>query len=182
MKRKGVEWSMDTTVWASVIIFWVICGFVGAAISQNRGAGAGIGFVLGLFFGPIGILIACFVGGNNNSGSGTDMNFYKNCEYCAELIRPDAKLCKHCGREQRSSPLIPAYSRPNNAEKYVCAWLTDDQMRSVRVTEKRDNGQWVKVNIGAPTYESIWVESRVVRERMGKPRQAITPLPKRKSN
>jgi hypothetical protein len=55
-------------------------------------------------------------------------------------------------------------------------------MRSVRVTEKRDNGQWVKVNIGAPTYESIWVESRVVRERMGKPRQAITPLPKRKSN
>ena len=36
---------------------WVICGFVGSAIANNRGNSGGSGFLLGLFLGPLGVLI-----------------------------------------------------------------------------------------------------------------------------
>ena len=36
---------------------WVICGFVGSSIANNRGNSGGSGFLLGLFLGPLGVLI-----------------------------------------------------------------------------------------------------------------------------
>ncbi len=108
------------------------------------------------------------------------MKFAKKCEFCSEYILPDAKVCKHCGREQQSPLPIPAYS--NNTGRVIVAWLTVTEVRDARVTDRRDGGEWVKIKLGAPTYRRVWVESRVVSEYMGKPRQGITPLPKRKSN
>ena len=67
------------------VLVWFLCGIVAAVIGANKGAG-GTGFLLGVLLGPFGILIALFMRGKQ-----------KTCPFCAELVKPDARLCKHCG-------------------------------------------------------------------------------------
>ena len=68
-----------------IIPIWVLCGIVAAMIGSNKGAG-GAGFLLGVLLGPFGILIALFMRGEQ-----------KTCPFCAEIVKPNAILCKHCG-------------------------------------------------------------------------------------
>lgn len=44
------------------VIFWIICGGVAAMIASSKGGSGGLGFVAGLLLGPIGIIVALFMG------------------------------------------------------------------------------------------------------------------------
>jgi len=68
------------------VVPFILCGITAAVIGSKKSSG-GTGFLLGLFLGPFGILIAIFMRGNQ-----------KQCPACAELVHPDAKICKHCGQ------------------------------------------------------------------------------------
>ena len=82
------------------VIFWLICGGVAAMIASSKGGSGVLGFVAGLLLGPLGIVAACFMGNEkqaeaNRIASGDN----KKCPRCAELVKVDALVCKHCGNE-----------------------------------------------------------------------------------
>jgi ribosomal protein L40E len=82
------------------IVIWIVCGFVAAAIASSRGAAGGAGFILGILFGPFGILIACFMGGEaEKTAKQVSTGAKKICPRCAEAVQPAAQVCRYCGHE-----------------------------------------------------------------------------------
>jgi hypothetical protein len=93
------------------LVFWAIVGsIVGYLIGKRKNDASG-GLVLGLLLGPIGWLITAVSTGN-----------LRKCPFCSEDIKPDAKVCRYCGREV---PLVVA-PRPSAAsmrKKFVTDML-----------------------------------------------------------
>ena len=77
-----------------------VAGLVGAVIGEKKGR-PGEGFVLGLFLGPIGWLVLALGPDYKAAAETTDT---RKCPYCAELIKQEARVCKHCGRDVATSP------------------------------------------------------------------------------
>lgn len=70
-----------------LLLFWVTCGILAAAIGSKKGE-AGIGLLLGLLLGPFGVLAAILSSGNR-----------KPCPFCREAVHKDAVVCPRCQRE-----------------------------------------------------------------------------------
>ncbi|MFN7609578.1 MAG: zinc ribbon domain-containing protein [bacterium] len=79
-------------------IIWIAIGFVGALIAKNKGNSSCLGMIISLILGPIGLLIVFFLP-DNEWGKLKRSGHTKQCPYCAEYVRPDAQVCKHCGRD-----------------------------------------------------------------------------------
>lgn len=82
------------------IVLWLICGGISAMIASSKGGSGLIGFIVGFLLGPLGIVVAFFLGSEKGAAEkevagGTK----KKCPRCAELVQPDALVCKHCGHE-----------------------------------------------------------------------------------
>jgi hypothetical protein len=83
-----------------LIVFWIICGGIAAMIASSKGGNRGLGFIVGLILGPIGIIIALFMG--NEAGrvaAQVSSGKAKKCPMCAEAVMVDAVICKHCGHD-----------------------------------------------------------------------------------
>lgn len=82
------------------VFFWILCGVGAAMIASARGGNAGMAAVVGFLFGPFGLLFALFM---RNEQAQADKQIAdgdrKKCPRCAELVQPDALVCKHCGAE-----------------------------------------------------------------------------------
>src|SRR5213595_1698520 len=88
-----------------LIPFWILCGVAGGAM-LSRYNKAGTGFLLGLLFGPIGLIIAWTMRDTSKldeakdaSGARTvsgEQRVERECPHCAERILVQAKVCKHC--------------------------------------------------------------------------------------
>ena len=83
------------------VLIWICLGVVGAMISGNKGNSGCGGFILGALLGPIGLLMAFFSSDNEEAKQRKSGNT-KKCPYCAEYVKPDAIVCKHCGRQLSS--------------------------------------------------------------------------------
>lgn len=86
-----------------------LCGVLSAAILSGKNQ-AGTGCLLGLFLGPLGLLLAAVMA----MGGGKEKVIERvierqplpearrvevECPFCAERILAKAKVCKHCGRD-----------------------------------------------------------------------------------
>lgn len=70
-----------------LIIVWLICGFIAAAIGGRKGE-SGVAFIYGLLLGPLGIVLAICSSGNR-----------RPCPFCKEPMQQGAALCPHCRSE-----------------------------------------------------------------------------------
>jgi hypothetical protein len=84
------------------IIVWLILCALAATIADTRGRHGWSYFVIAFVFSPlVGILLAALLPPiqanieKKQIAAGTS----RKCPHCAELIKPDAKVCKHCGRD-----------------------------------------------------------------------------------
>lgn len=82
------------------VIFWLICGGIAAMIASSKGGSGGLGFLVGVLLGPIGIIVALFMGSDAGKvEKQVSSGQMKKCPRCAEAVLPDAKVCKHCQHE-----------------------------------------------------------------------------------
>jgi hypothetical protein len=107
-----------------ILLIWVGMGLVAALIGRSKG-GSGIGwFLLGVLFGPIAWLFAALKSTDKKQESSVS-NELRKCPYCAELIKSEAILCKHCGKD------LPAVT----AQKFSPNHLVPEEDLSLNITD-----------------------------------------------
>jgi RNA polymerase subunit RPABC4/transcription elongation factor Spt4 len=88
---------------AILLLFWLIPSIIAAVVASRKGR-SGFGFfVLSALLSPIVGLIAAIVARPNTGRLERQQirsGMSKRCPYCSEVIRAEATVCKHCGREQ----------------------------------------------------------------------------------
>lgn len=81
------------------VIAWALIGaLLGVAASQKKGFSMAGGIIGGLLLGPLAFLLF-FVTGI------TKADQQRKCPHCAEFIKAEATVCKHCRKELR--PTMP---------------------------------------------------------------------------
>jgi hypothetical protein len=99
-----------------MLIAWALLGaLIGVTAAQRRGFSVVGGVLGGLLLGPLAFLMF-FVSGV----SASDQN--RKCPFCAEFIKVEAMVCKHCGREL---PPPPAAGRDDGREGKLLRCLAE---------------------------------------------------------
>jgi hypothetical protein len=92
-----------------IILQALICAFLASNLAEKKGQSSGNWFVVGLLFGPFGLIAAA--GLPIKQATTLPLNIsIKRCPDCAENINKEALVCKFCGakfsNEQILSELI----------------------------------------------------------------------------
>ncbi|MCG8346190.1 MAG: hypothetical protein MI924_00235, partial [Chloroflexales bacterium] len=66
---------------SGLIVIWFVCGLIAAPINKGRGHSAFVGFLAGLFFGPLGIIMTLLT-----IPKTVKSDEEKQCSDCAEFV------------------------------------------------------------------------------------------------
>jgi hypothetical protein len=89
---------MTTLFWFLAGVGSLFLGMIAALIASARGGDGILGFILGLLFGPFGIVAAFYLGDEKSrERKDIDLGYRKRCRDCAELVKTEARICKYCG-------------------------------------------------------------------------------------
>lgn len=121
------------------VIVWLLLPFLAlipAFIARSKGRSFGSWYMYGLLLWIVAMIHVLFV---SSDQAGLDQQAMdggdnRKCPYCAEIIRTEAKVCKHCGREVPAIQ-IQRYCRkcsfPLAADEEVCTNCKQDQRQPV---------------------------------------------------
>lgn len=84
------------------VIVWLVCAGIAAAIAGAKGRGTGNWFVLGCIFGIFAVIVVALLSSIKPptviaGGEIATEKTHVRCPDCRELVRNDARKCKHCG-------------------------------------------------------------------------------------
>jgi len=84
-----------------LFVIWLICGVVSAIVATNKGRSGCGWFATGVLLGPLGFILALVVPKNEPRVEQRSIRSgeSKKCPFCAELVKREALVCKHCGRD-----------------------------------------------------------------------------------
>jgi hypothetical protein len=112
----------------TLLIIAVVCGFIAGAINNSRGHSFWTGLILGGLMGPIGIILAVLTSRDEGAlrvrNHTTELDLIlrgemRKCPFCAELVRPEATVCRYCGKD------LPRPVNPRPATKAAPEWGSD---------------------------------------------------------
>ncbi len=98
----------------ALVLYVMVFGLVGWVIGERKGRPEA-GFLFGALLGPIGWLIVAAGPDVKAAQAATRM---RKCPYCAEMVQPDAKVCKHCGRDIAPSQPVQTTLSSSGARYY----------------------------------------------------------------
>jgi len=104
----------------ALVLYVMVFGLVGWVIGERKGRPEA-GFLFGALLGPIGWLIVA-VGPDVKAAEATTR--LKKCPFCAELVQPEAKVCKHCGKD-----IAPVFQTTLSASKEKFYYATDGEQQ-----------------------------------------------------
>jgi hypothetical protein len=85
-----------------ILVIWLILSVIPGVIASDKGR-SGFGyFLLSVVLSPLIGLIAALVVSSNTERTeqrAVAQGDARKCPFCAELIKPEAVVCKHCGRD-----------------------------------------------------------------------------------
>ncbi len=100
-------------------ILWLLFALFSALIASSKNRSAFGWFLIGLFFGPFGLLVAALPAAEASDGLVDDLaSGYgepvgpaatsRKCPFCAETIKAEAVVCRFCSRDLPVSPVTDA--------------------------------------------------------------------------
>jgi hypothetical protein len=91
-----------------VVVFWVFFGVVSASIASARGRSGFGWFLLGILFGPFGLVVAFLPTAEATRQEQARQQGlapgWRKCPFCAEVVREEALVCRYCQRELLPNP------------------------------------------------------------------------------
>lgn len=87
------------------IVVWVLFGIAAAMFAGFNGRSVAGWFFLGCLFGPFALLFALILGRPEEEG-------VRKCPFCAELVKKEAVVCKHCGND------LPSIAEPKTPDTF----------------------------------------------------------------
>ncbi len=89
-------------LWFLILGGWIVCGIASSVIGSSKGRDAGSWFLAGLLLGPIGVLMAIGVTGQQEAVP--PASAMRKCPVCAEMVRREAIKCRYCGENLEPLP------------------------------------------------------------------------------
>ena len=81
-----------------VLVFAILLGLIPAAIAKSKGRSFGLWWLYGALIFIVALPHALMMRPNiQGLDEQAKLSGFRKCPYCAEFVRPDAIVCKHCG-------------------------------------------------------------------------------------